>query len=463
MDLVIPGPTRVLADSFDSWPICANRLHGLVQAAARAELFAAWQALDCQTVLKGLQQLLDGTTLAPSGANQDILAHDRPTRPAPSLLSVHKVRSHQRGDDWSPGAHCAQEANVAVDEAARLAALQCRPGELDPWQAALHHYTRQKSQLDSLILLHLALLLEPTLGARLSRINLAQICLFLSLWTRKDPCRLACSHIVRRCTCGARAQALSASARCARTLLPHRFPPAIPAIASPPQVERVAGALHRLRGLSLPTAALDAHCCSVKCPGQKLTLGFVLSLGRLPPPYVGRLQRCLGQGELASWLEVDTSVSAVVASFREPLLSSLNWPTAPFRVPGSQWRWTAALHTRVYQTLFQCYPAGIQCRSLACPSSMAVYRGDPPADEHLFLVGIAAPGPPSRGGGANPSSRPPGTPMLCWRVSPPESVKCIVMCCIVYEHYNKANLEAPKILLTLVSIRSPVIGLLFEV
>ena len=80
-----------------------------------------------------------------------------------------------------------------------------------------------------------------------------------------------------------------------------------------------------------------------------------------------------------------------------------------------------------------------------------------------FWWGSLPPARPSRGGGANPSSRPPGTPMLCWRVSPPESVKCIVMCCIVYEHYNKANLEAPKILLTLVSIRSPVIGLLFEV
>ena len=101
--------------------------------------------------------------------------------------------------------------------------------------------------------------------------------------------------------------------------------------------------------------------------------------------------------------------SAVVASFRGllgPLLSSLNWPLAPFRVPGAHpvlrtplplvaWRWTPALQTRVHQILLQWYPAGIQ-RAVALhahrpwPCTDAI----PPAAEDLFPVGIAAPGAP---------------------------------------------------------------------
>ena len=63
----------------------------------------------------------------------------------------------------------------------------------------------------------------------------------------------------------------------------------------------------------------------------ELTLGFVLALGRLPPPFDRRQQRWLGQSDLAHRPDVDTTVSAVVASFRgllDPLLSSLNWPPA---------------------------------------------------------------------------------------------------------------------------------------
>ena len=141
----------------------------------------------------------------------------------------------------------------------------------------------------------------------------------------------------------------------------------------------------------------------------ELTVGFVVALGRLPPPFDRRQQRWLGLSDIALRPDVDTSVSAVVTSFRGllgPLLSSLNWPPAPFRVPGAHpvlrtplplvaWRWTPALQTRVHQVLFQWFPAGIQ-RAVALhahrpwPCTDAI----PPAEESLFPVGIAAPGPP---------------------------------------------------------------------
>ena len=44
----------------------------------------------------------------------------------------------------------------AVDDAARLAALQWRPNEHAPWHAAHSHYVEQRTQLDTLLLLHLA-------------------------------------------------------------------------------------------------------------------------------------------------------------------------------------------------------------------------------------------------------------------------------------------------------------------
>ena len=141
----------------------------------------------------------------------------------------------------------------------------------------------------------------------------------------------------------------------------------------------------------------------------ELTLGFVVALGRLPPPYDRRQHRWLGLSDLAARPDVDTTVSAVVASFRGllgPLLSSLNWPLAPFRVPGGS---PCAPHATAASRValdpssansgspdpVTVVPAGIQ-RAVALhahrpwPCTDAI----PSADEDLFPVGIAAPGPP---------------------------------------------------------------------
>ena len=121
----------------------------------------------------------------------------------------------------------------------------------------------------------------------------------------------------------------------------------------------------------------------------ELTLGFVLALGRLPPPFDRRQQRWLGQSDLAHRPDVDTTVSAVVASFRgllDPLLSSLNWPPAPFRIPGAHpvLRTPLPLVSVALDTGFthSCASSSVSMvphrypalGSLACSPPMALYR-----------------------------------------------------------------------------------------
>ena len=159
----------VLATDWAFTTVAAGRLPGCLQSAARAEVFALWQAVqwaqvydctveiwsDCAVALRRMQSLLDGSRPDPTWANRDLWYWVACPEFLSRVGSLHKVHSHQ-GPQAAVEDRWAQEGNAAADHAAAAALLQWFPREASLGRQLREFLEEQEQRIKVLVQLHMS-------------------------------------------------------------------------------------------------------------------------------------------------------------------------------------------------------------------------------------------------------------------------------------------------------------------